>query len=144
MPRHALAAIAMVAALIAAPAAAEPPDEAGRLQIRSTILGQIEAFRQDDPTQAFSFASASIRQMFATPDRFMAMVRISYPQVYRPRDVAFGRLIEADDTLLQEVFVIGPAGKTWVAAYEVVRQDGEDGWRINGVLVVPDRKAEPI
>jgi len=142
MPRHPLAAIAVATLIVASPATAQPPDDAGRVAIRTTILGQIDAFRQDDGEQAFSFASGTIREMFATPDRFMAMVRIRYPQVYRPRDIAFGRLIEAGESLLQEVFVIGPGGKTWVAAYEVVEMD--DAWLINGVLVIPDRKAEPI
>ena len=41
--------------------------------------------RRDDAKRAFSYAAPSIRAMFGTPERFLAMVRAGYPVVYRRR-----------------------------------------------------------
>ena len=43
----------------------------------------------DDAKRAFSYAAPSIRAMFGTPERFLAMVRAGYPVVYRPPAVTF-------------------------------------------------------
>jgi hypothetical protein len=113
---------------------------ADRGAIRGVIERQIEAFRRDDGPGAFAFASPNIKQMFGTPENFMAMVRTGYPQVYRPSSVGFGDLVRADGALHQLVDIIGPDGLPVIAVYEMERQP-DGSWQINGcrLLRPPER-----
>lgn len=95
------------------------------------IKGQMNAFARGDAVQAFSFASRDLQHRFQTPDFFMQMVRQGYQPVYRPRDVSFGALKSGPQGPVQEVYVIGPDGETWLALYSFEQQ--EDGtWKISG------------
>ena len=130
--------------LVAAPALAQAPaTDVGvtdRGAIRGVIESQIAAFRRDDGPGAFAFASPNIKRMFGTPEDFMTMVRRGYPEVYRPRSVAFGDLIRVEATLLQLVDVVGPDGLAVLAVYEMERQP-DGSWQINGcqLMLPPER-----
>ncbi len=132
-------AIAIVAgaAILATSALAEPPGEADRASIQMMIRDQIAAFLQDDGEAAFAFASPTIRSLFQTSERFMVMVERGYPAVYRAQQVAFGEIVEIGGSLLQQVFLVGPKGNSWVAAY-AVQQQPDGTWRINGVQITRD------
>lgn len=101
--------------------------------IEAVISSQIEAFRADDFETAFSFASPTIRRMFGDPDRFGEMVQNGYPMVWRPRDVRFSGVETRDGRTVQSVVVTDQAGAPHVLDYEMI--EGEDGWRINGVML---------
>jgi hypothetical protein len=102
--------------------------------IRSVIAGQIAAFQADDGSTAYSYAAPSIRNVFTSPETFMAMVRSGYQPVYRPRSVTYGRLRELGGRVVQEVFVVGPDGETYTALYAMQQQ--EDGsWKISGCRI---------
>ena len=103
--------------------------------IESVIAEQIEAFRVDDFSTAFGFASPGIQGMFGTPDRFGAMVRNGYPMVWRPGEVRFGRLHDEGGVLWQEVLIEDLQGRRFGLAYRMERVLGE--WRIAGVQVIP-------
>jgi hypothetical protein len=133
-----LRALLVLLALLIAPmtSRAEDVTAADTAAIQSVIAQQIEDFRADDGAGAFSFASPTIRQVFATPENFMSMVQRSYAPVYRPRHLSFGR-IEADAPggPAQHVIIVGPDGKTYDAVYSMQRQpDGT--WKINGCALV--------
>lgn len=122
--------------------AAEASDPAKPSDPIEAIIGQqIEAFRRDDAVAAFSFASPAIRKRFGTAEVFIAMVAQGYPQVYRPRSYRFVDRTIDGGSALQRVMVVGPAGATVMALYEVIRVDGR--WRINGCRIVklPGRDA---
>jgi hypothetical protein len=127
-------------AAVAAAAEGQQPDDADRGAIVTVISRQIDAFRRDDGSAAFGFASPSIQSMFGTPENFMQMVRRSYRPVYRPRDVRFEELLEHDGQLLQRVVLVGPEAEVVVALYEMQRQPSGE-WRINGcfLLQAPER-----
>lgn len=110
-----------------------PTDE--RAAVRAVISSQLEAFQRDDGVAAFSFASPTIKRMFGTPERFMAMVRSGYPAVYRPQEVAFGEIRRQGPLLVQEMLLVGPDGKRIVALYSMVRQS-DGSWRIDGVVTL--------
>src|SRR5664279_3931122 len=76
---------------VAAPstASAEPVAAADAKAIRVVIEAQLDAFAADDAKRAFSYAAPAIRAMFGTPERFLAMVRTSYPAVYRAAGAIF-------------------------------------------------------
>jgi hypothetical protein len=109
---------------------------ADRGAIRQIIEAQLAAFRADDGTTAFSFASPMIQTMFGDPARFMTMVRTGYMPVYRPREVEFQGLIELRGQPTQLVLLVGPENEVVTAHYLMERQpDGT--WRINGCILRP-------
>src|SRR3970040_764109 len=59
------------------------------LEIRTVIYRQIDAFRRDNASEAFSLASPRIREAFKTPENFMRDVRASLAPIYRSSAVEF-------------------------------------------------------
>ena len=108
--------------LLAAALVQPAPARADEGAIRSVIESQIDAFRADDETRAYSFAAPGIQRLFPSPERFMTMVRQGYPPVYRPRDYAFGDLRETTRGPVQEVTIVDEAGVTWQALYALEQQ----------------------
>ncbi|MCR9256951.1 MAG: DUF4864 domain-containing protein [Alphaproteobacteria bacterium] len=100
--------------------------------IKQVITDQIEAFRQDDATKAFSYAAPSIKQKFTSPDMFMSMVRRGYDPVYRPTAYDFGKLVKVHGMLIQEVFLTDRKGVPTIALYTMQKQP-EGDWRISAV-----------
>jgi hypothetical protein len=117
-------------------ARAQAVSQADARAARTIVSAQLEAFAKDDAKRAFSYAAPSIRAMFGTPERFLAMVRTGYPVVYRPAGVTFLIPLQADGDLLQGVHLTDGAGALWLATYRLERQpDGT--WRIAGCGVQP-------
>ncbi len=131
--------IAFLALMIAtANAAGASSDDSS--EIRSAILEQIEAFRQDDGASAFAIAAPEIQKKFGDPERFMAIVAAVYPQVYRPQKITFLDLNNTGDDVVQKVLLIGPNGRLVIALYQMIEIYGR--WRIKGcVLNTPPEKA---
>lgn len=99
-------------------------DDTAASAARQTIEGQLKAFLGGDDQAAYGYAAPNIRQMFPTPDRFMAMVRNGYAPVHRPRNYAFGKFDAiAPGRVTQSVFVLGPDGKDYEALYVLELQD---------------------
>ena len=109
---------------------------------RAVIDGQMAAFARDDGAAAFAFAAPSIQRLFASPDRFMEMVRAGFQPVYRPRAVAFETPIRvpapggeaSGENFAQPVRVTGPDGRPVLAMYHMERQP-DGSWRIAGVVL---------
>jgi len=131
----------MVAALPAysqqpmlAPSQKIPVAEAQK--VRAVIEAQLAAFAVDDAASALSYAFPDIRQRYPRPENFLAMVKRSYPVVYRPKSVGFLEPELADDEVFQAVEMSDDNGVLWIAIYRMGRmQDGN--WRIMGCRVVP-------
>jgi hypothetical protein len=93
MTRRDLLLTGLTLLLFVGPARAQTPapvSQADRQAIRRVIESQLAAFQRDDGPGAFAFASPMIREIFATPENFMAMVKSAYQPVYpwrahRPR-----------------------------------------------------------
>lgn len=130
-----LAAAVLIAFFPALSAAQSAVEEAQGTAILGVIGAQMEAFRHDDGDKAFSYAAPSIRGIFLTPQKFMAMVRGGYPAVYRPSEVEFlaPRLDPPD--ILQPVRVTGPDGESVIVLYRMQRQT-DGSWKIAGVVIV--------
>jgi len=99
--------------------------------IRDTIQRQLDAFRRDDASAAFGYASPAIQSMFGTPDIFIGMVREGYRPVYRPRVFEFRALGAIEGQPLQKVHVIGEDGQARTANY-IMRRMPDGSWRIDG------------
>jgi hypothetical protein len=127
--------------LLVSPAWGQAPvtSPADRAAIAATIQSQLGAFQRDDAAGSFEAAAPSIREMFGTADRFLAMVRTGYPPVYRPREVDFGELQQVGDQLVQKVELVGPDGSPVLALYVMERQP-DGNWKIAGCsLTVSER-----
>ena len=103
---------------------------------RTVIQSQLEAFQRDDGSAAFAHASPTIKGMFGTPENFMRMVTSGYPQVYRPRSVDFGAVIDYRGQPTQLVYLTGPDGDAVIAYYQM-QQQPDGTWQINGVFLEP-------
>ncbi len=127
-----IVALAMAVLLWALPSPHASADESSAIQ--QVITKQLAAFQRDDGTEAFSYASPTIRRMFGSADNFMRMVKQGYPSVYRPQTYEFREVVEIEGRLVQEVLFVGPTGEVEIASYLMERQpDGT--WRINGVVM---------
>jgi hypothetical protein len=131
---------ASVAALLLATASlqarAEPVSAGDTKAVRAVVEAQLDAFAADDAKKAFSYAAPSIRAMFGTPERFVAMVRAGYPAVYRPASVTFLQPLWLQGQLLQGVHLTDADGAQWIATYSLERQP-DKSWRISGCDVQP-------
>jgi Domain of unknown function (DUF4864) len=116
---------------LAAPVFAQDLSPTDQSAIRDVIQSQIDAFRRDDGTGAFSYASPSIRGMFGTPEAFMDMVRQGYQPVYRPKVFDFREIVTLHGQVTQKVHVVGPDGRP-VTAYYPMTQLPDGTWRIDG------------
>jgi len=105
-------------------------------KVRAVIQAQLAAFAADDAKRAFSFAAPGIRDLFGTPERFLATVRESYPVVYRPASVGFLKPEALDGTVIQAVEMADAQGTLWIAVYKLERQRG-GAWRIAGCELLP-------
>ena len=103
-----------------------------QVEVQRIIGSQIQAFRSEDHEKAFSFAAPSIQQIFGSTDRFIKMVKKGYGAIYGARSWSFGRGEVRGDALVQEVLIMGPQGRDWVALY-TLRKQPDGSWRIAGV-----------
>jgi Domain of unknown function (DUF4864) len=104
-------------------------------QMRAVVQAQLAAFAADDAKRAFSFAAPAIRKMFGTPENFIAMVRTSYPVVYRPASVSFLKPVVVDGRFVQAVQLTDAEGGVWLALYQMQRQKN-GRWLVEGVHLV--------
>jgi hypothetical protein len=110
--------------------------ETEKKEFQRIIAAQISAFRADDGPTAYSYAAPVVRNIFPTPEIFMAMVKRGYPPVYRPQSFNFTEaLTDAMGRPAQKMLVVGPDGKTYEALYSMEKQpDGT--WRISGCTLL--------
>ena len=126
---RAVASLLLLLLLTGAPARA---DDAARNAARATIERQIDAFRRNDSAAAFAEAAPQVRNLFPSPETFIARVEKGYAPVLRPRSYRFETAQEtAEDEIAQGLSLQDEAGIDWVALYTLQRQaDGQ--WRITG------------
>ena len=127
--------------LSAPPSRAEDPV----LEAQAVIAGQIDALMADDAEKAYSHASPGIRSLYPDKERFLDMVRKSYPPVYQAGNYAFGRskLVGGGEMVLQEVLITDPKGKDWTAIYELRLMD-DGSYKVNGVRMLPNSTSTGI
>lgn len=118
--------------------AAHPASEAVKKELTEVIDGQLAAFRANDYTKAFSFASSGIQGMFA-PDEFEKMVKTAYPVIAHSVSNSYGVMFDAGEEAVVNVRVQN-AGKQSVE-YQYLLKKEAGTWKINGVSEV---KAEGL
>ena len=109
--------------------------ENDKVAIRKIIEKQINAFQRDDAVEAFAIASKAIQEQFGTPDKFIKMVKESYPAIYRPRSVMFRGFKTIDCYPAQIVVLMDEMGELLQAVY-IMKQQKDYSWRIHGCFLV--------
>ncbi|GGE49966.1 DUF4864 domain-containing protein [Actibacterium pelagium] len=99
---------------------------------QKVIAAQIDAFQDDDFDLAFTFASPTIQSIFLSSEQFGNMVVNGYPMVWRPKAV---RYLDTPLTNRPRLLITDQQGRLHLLEYDMVQ--GADGWRINGVQIVP-------
>ena len=135
-PSRALVALLLALAALAATSAEGQPLDADAQAAGRIVMQQLEAFRRDDFSTAYTFASVTIRQMFDRA-RFEQMVRGGYPEIAHSASATIegSRRGDAGEIYLL-VRIVGDNGRAIEAVYELVSESG--GWRINSVVARPD------
>jgi len=121
--------------LLTTPAAAQELGSGDRQAIQSVIERQVDAFRREDGTAAFGYATPDLQQQFGSAEIFMQMVRSGYQPVYRPRSFRFQELKTIDGVPTQLVHVVGPDGVAKLALYFMKLQP-DGSWRISGCVLL--------
>lgn len=103
--------------------------------VEDVIGDQLQAFNDRDVQDAWQYASPMIQGMFQTPENFGNMVRNGYPMVWTNREVEFLDLGEVNGVLTQRVLIRDGEGVAYILEYAMI--ETPDGWRINGVQVLP-------
>ena len=106
--------------------------------VQTVVQSQLAAFAADDASKAFSFAAPELRKAIGSPAAFMAMVKNSYPVVYRPASVAFLKPDGSGDEVVQRVQMLDANGTSYLAVYSLQRQKDKT-WRISGCAVVENK-----
>lgn len=135
--------MAWLAGLLAAwmllgPAHAAGLSAADEKNVRAVVQGQLTALARDDARKAFSYAAPNVREAVGTAEGFLALMRRSYPVVYRPASVAFLKPESKDGLVIQRVQMLDDQGNAWLAVYSLQRQK-DKAWRITGCQVVPNK-----
>ena len=106
--------------------------------VQAVVQSQLAAFAADDAKRAFSYATPELRKVFGSPATFMAMVKNSYPVVYRPASVAFLKPEGSGNEAVQRVQMLDADGTSYLAVYSLQRQK-DMTWRISGCAVVENK-----
>jgi hypothetical protein len=111
--------------------AGEIPGAADTELMQNVISRQLDAFARGDATTAYAQASPVIKAKFQSKEIFMAMVRQGYAVLIQPQRVDFLGAKQTSDGPVFGVQVYARDGSSWIAAYQMVRDESEN-WRING------------
>ena len=102
--------------------------------IRNIILSQLNAFRDDEAENAFSYATPEIRRFFITPEMFLHMVLQSYQSVYRPQSFTFKTTKRIDGNIVQPLALVGPSGVSETPLY-ILEQQPDGSLKIGACFV---------
>ena len=108
------------------------------VKVRSVIVAQLAAFAEDDADKAFATATPAVREAIGNSGRFLAMVRGTYPMVYRPSAVTFLKPEGENGAAVQLVEITDGDAKSWLAMF-VLEQQPDATWRINSCAVTENR-----
>lgn len=129
-----LVGIALAVASMQVKARAETLAEPEVERVQQVILAQFKAFEADDADAAFLTATPEIREKIGDSSRFLALVRGSYPMIYRPAGIGFLAPEMEKGQVIQIVAIRDADDKTWLALFSLEQQP-DMSWRIGGCVV---------
>lgn len=120
------------------PAHAEALSTKDEKAVLAVLQSQLAAFAKDDADKAFSYATPELRKTIGSASAFMAMVKGSYPVVYRPASVVFLKAEGSGNEVVQKVQMLDATGTSYLALYSLQRQKDKT-WRISGCAVIENK-----
>lgn len=129
-----LVGIALAAASMQLKARADTLAQPEVQRVQEVIMAQFKAFEADDADAAFLTATPEIREKIGDSARFLALVRGSYPMIYRPAGVGFLAPEVEKGQVIQIVAIRDADDKTWLALF-TLEQQPDMSWRIGGCVV---------
>ena len=114
---------------------ADSPASADAELMQGVISRQLDAFARGDASTAFAQASPVIQAKFENEGIFMAMVRQGYGVLIQPQRVEFLGPKASSNGPVFGVQVYAQDGSSWIAAYQMVRDQAQN-WRINGCQLI--------
>jgi hypothetical protein len=111
-------------------------NEADCAAIRLVIQDQLQAFKAGDAARAFYYASPGIKRTYRSPTAFVAMIKQSYPLVFKPKAVIFEAPHNVLGIVTQTVILLTGEGQLVVASY-LMEKEGTGDWKINGCVLAP-------
>ena len=111
-------------------------DEGGTVMeaVRYTISSQIDAFKQNDVKEAYTFAAPNIQAQFPSPDIFGLMVRNGYPIIWKPKSYKFTTFKDLGNRCIQRVLFQSYNGS--LESYDYILEKNGSVWKIAGVLTI--------
>lgn len=98
------------------------------------IHSQLDAFRSEDFSLAYSQASFSMQQKFS-PGEFEKMIRRDYSQLTGASRIEFGVVKYRDHRALIQVFFISRDETVLPCIYTLIYENGQ--WKIDGAIMLP-------
>ena len=106
--------------------------------VEQIVMAQLVAFASDDADGAFATTTPAVRKAIGDSSRFAAMVKGTYPMVYRSASVVFHKPEINGSTVLQLVEITDQRTKSWLAMFALERQPDKT-WAISGCVVAENR-----
>ena len=103
------------------------------------VYSQLNAFRAQDYSLAYSQASRGVRQKF-NQEQFEKMMRADYGDITQAERVEFGIVKCRDRRALIQVLFIGRDGSVLPCIYNLIFEGQR--WKIDGDLMLPRRPSD--
>ncbi|MGE4241121.1 DUF4864 domain-containing protein [Ramlibacter sp.] len=136
-----LAAMALATFSMQSRARAEGISDTDMLKVQTVIAAQLAALTADDADRAFETATPEVRQDVGSAERFLQLVRSTYPMVYRHSAANFLKPEVERGQVMQLVQLRDANEKTWLVLFALERQ-ADDTWRIGSCLVAETRQQD--
>lgn len=100
---------------------------------KKIISQQLEAFKVNDASKAYSFAAPFIKMRFEDPESFMNMVKDNYEPISNAKDFYFLKFKINNGNIYHQLQVISKSNQSYIATYSLVFI--EDEWKISGCIL---------
>ena len=97
---------------------------------KKIISQQLEAFKVNDASKAYSFAAPFIKMKFEDPESFMSMVKDNYEPISNAKDFYFLKFKINNGNIYHQLQVISKSNQSYMATYSLIFI--EDEWKISG------------
>ena len=97
---------------------------------KKIISQQLEAFKVNDASKAYSFAAPFIKMRFEDPESFMSMVKDNYEPISNAKDFYFLKFKINNGNIYHQLQVISKSNQSYMATYSLIFI--EDEWKISG------------
>ena len=109
---------------------AVPVEQGDAERVRSLIERQLDAFRRNDPAEAYAATAPNIRRRFPTPEAFIAMAQAGYAPLFASIEARYPSVRSAAPT--------PTSARTWSQTATIVTRDGESWTATYGIEDQPD------